>query len=66
MAPYDHNASLGTSIALPILAVIATALRFFTRLRVRRTYVGIDDWLSLAALVLVCGHGVIGSLSRFL
>lgn len=55
---YNVASLLGTAIALPLLGVIAVILRFYVRLRLRPSYVGIDDWLIVLAVVLVVGHGV--------
>ncbi|KAI3323419.1 hypothetical protein HD806DRAFT_85811 [Xylariaceae sp. AK1471] len=40
------------------LPAVAVVLRFYCRLRVKRTVLGIDDWLSLAAFVLTLGMGI--------
>ena len=59
MSTYGVNSLIGTAIALPIFGIAAVVLRFYVRLRVRHTYIGVDDWLILLSVVLVCGHGVI-------
>ena len=48
----DHTPGgvLAVSIALPILSIIAVFLRFYTR-RLQKAKLGIDDWLTLPALV---------------
>ncbi|KAI9660398.1 MAG: hypothetical protein M1821_009748 [Bathelium mastoideum] len=50
----DHTPGgvLAVSIASPILAIIAVFLRFYTR-RLQKAYLGIDDWLTIPALVLL-------------
>ena len=66
MAPYGADSLIVTAVVLPFLSIIAVSLRFYVRLRVRSTHIGIDDWLVLLSVVLVCGQGVIqilGSLS---
>ena len=67
MNPYGASSLIGTAIALPVLSIIAVLLRFFVRLRMKRSYVGIDDWLILLSLILVCGQCVLqilGTLRR--
>ena len=66
MASYVPDTFLVTAIVLSLLSIIAVFLRFYVRLRIRRTHIGIDDWLVLLSVFLVCGHGIIqilGSLS---
>ena len=58
MYPYGVTSLVSTAIALPVLSIIAVLLRFYVRLRVRRTYLGADDWLILLSVFLVCGQGV--------
>ena len=62
--PYGPPELIGTAIALPILSIIALVLRFYVRLRVRKTDIGIDDYLILIALPLVIGQNVIQILGR--
>lgn len=59
MNPYGETSLIGTAIALPILGIIAVSLRLYARLCLRHTYVGVDDWLIILAIILVCGHGII-------
>ena len=47
---------LAVAILLPILDIVAVALRFYAR-RKRRLPLGPDDWLTLPATVLVIGAG---------
>ncbi|KAG8532195.1 uncharacterized protein KY384_003836 [Bacidia gigantensis] len=68
---YNVASLIGTAIALPLLGVIAVILRFYVRLRLRPTFIGIDDWLIVLAVVLVVGQcanqvvaAVIGMLGR--
>ena len=56
---YGADSLLVTAIVLPVLGIIAVFLRFYVRLRMRHTYIGIDDWLVLLSVLLVCGQGVI-------
>ena len=48
---YDPTSIVVVSVILPLLAVVAVGLRFWVRLRVQPTYLGIDDWLILAAVI---------------
>jgi len=41
---------LALSIAFPIISILSVLLRFEAR-RVKRVYIGADDWTILAALV---------------
>ena len=68
---YGIVSVISTAIILPLLGFAAVCLRFYVRLRVRPTYIGIDDWLILVSSVLVWGHaanqvaaGVIGENGR--
>ena len=66
MTAYGADSLLVTAIVLPCLGIVAVFLRFYVRLRMRHTHIGIDDWLVLFSVLLVCGQGVIqilGSLS---
>ena len=40
----------GLGISMPILAMIAVALRFHAR-RLKKTYIGADDYMNLAGMV---------------
>ena len=59
MYAYGESSLIATAIALPLLAIIAVILRFYSRLHLRRTFIEIDDWLALVSVVFVCGHGVV-------
>ncbi|KAK7994696.1 hypothetical protein PG990_013469 [Apiospora arundinis] len=48
---------IGISVFLMVLATTTTASRFYTRLRILRM-TGLDDWLVLAAWVMIIGHGI--------
>ena len=54
---YDPTSIVVVSIVLPLLGVVAVCLRFWVRLRVAPTYLGIDDWLALAAVIFSMGDG---------
>ncbi|CAI6267825.1 unnamed protein product [Periconia digitata] len=49
---------LSASVVLPLLGLVAVALRFWRRTS-RNMGVGVDDWLILVALVFVIGMGVV-------
>lgn len=55
--PYPISAIIAVGIILPLLAVFATVLRFWVRLRVQPTRLGIDDWLILGAVIICVGDG---------
>ena len=59
MTAYGADSLLVTAVVLPFLSIIAVFLRFYVRLRMRHTHIGIDDWLVLLSVFLVCGQGVI-------
>ena len=42
--------NVAAAVVLPMVDIIAVALRFFTR-RKQRLPIGIDDWLTIPALV---------------
>ena len=52
---YSPTSIIVVSVVLPLLAFVAICLRFWVRLRVQPTYIGIDDWLILAAFVFLLG-----------
>ena len=54
---------LAVSIVLPILAIVTVVFRFKAR-RHQKTTPGVDDWLTLLALVFVVGMGVCGILGN--
>lgn len=54
---YGVASLIVTAILLPLLGVIAVCLRFYVRLRVRPTFVGIDDWMTAISCFLVCAQG---------
>ena len=45
-------------VILPLLGVIAVLFRFYIRFNSKHFDIGADDWLILAACLLVCGMGV--------
>ena len=62
---YTPSGSVAAGIVLPLLGVFAVCLRFYVRSQPRQS-VGIDDWMILAACVLVCGMGAIEVTGRLL
>ena len=61
---YDVASLIATAIILPLLGFIAVVLRFYVRLYLKPTYIGIDDWLIAVAVVLVYGQAanqIVGS-----
>ena len=54
---YDPPSIVAVSIILPLLAVAAVCLRFLCRLRLQPTYIGIDDWLVLGAVIFSLADG---------
>lgn len=63
---YGVTSLMVTATVLPLLGVIAVCLRFYVRLRLKPTFVGIDDWMIAFSCVLVCALGanqVVGEIS---
>lgn len=52
---YDTASVIATAIVLPLLASVAVCLRFFVRIRLTRSHVGIDDWLIAVSCILLLG-----------
>ena len=52
---YSVQSFIATAVTLPLLSISAVLLRFYVRLRVKFTYIGIDDWLIAFSCLLVCG-----------
>lgn len=46
-----------TAILLPLLGFVAVCLRFYMRIRLTSTFVGIDDWLIGFSCLVVLGQG---------
>ena len=53
---YGSSSVIATAIVLPLLGSLAVCLRFYVRIRLTRTFVGIDDWLIAISCFLVLGH----------
>lgn len=56
---YGVASLIVTAIVLPILGLIAVCLRFFVRLRLKTTFIGVDDWLIAFSCLLVFAQGAI-------
>ena len=54
---YSPESIVAISILLPSLAVVFLLLRFFVRQKLARTYIGLDDWLLVAACFLALADG---------
>ena len=54
---YGVASVIVTAIGLPVFGFLAVCLRFYVRLRLTPTFVGIDDWLIAFSCVLVLYHG---------
>ena len=53
---YDVASLIVTALVLPLFGLIGVCLRFYVRLRLKPSYIGIDDWLIVSAIVLVYGQ----------
>ena len=54
---------IGVSVFMMVLATTTVASRLYTRIRILRM-TGPDDWLVLAAWVLIIGHGITQCISK--
>ena len=54
---YGVASLIVTAVLLPLLGVVAVILRFYVRLRLKPTFVGIDDWMIAFSCFIVCGLG---------
>lgn len=68
---YGVASLIVTATVLPFLGLVAVCLRFYVRLRLTPTFVGIDDWLIAFSCLLVFAQGanqitgaVLGELGR--
>ena len=50
---YGVASLIVTATVLPCVGLVAVCLRFLVRFRLKRSFVGIDDWLIAFACVLV-------------
>ena len=62
---YSPSSLVAAGIILPLLGVFAVSLRFHVRSQSKHS-VGIDDWMILAACIIVCGIGAIQVIGRCL
>ena len=53
---YGVASVIATAVTLPLLGLIAVCSRFYVRIRLTRTFVGIDDWLIALSTLLVLGQ----------
>lgn len=56
---YGVASLIVTATVLPFVGLVAVCLRFLVRLRLKRSFVGIDDWLIAFACVLVWVQGAL-------
>ena len=56
---YGVASLIVTAAVLPLLGLVAVCLRFFVRLRLKPTFVGIDDWLIAFSCLLVFVQGAL-------
>lgn len=64
---YGVTSVIVTAAVLPLLGLLAVCLRFYVRVRLRPTYIGIDDWLIAFSCFLVLGQGamqIIGKIQK--
>ena len=54
---YGVASVIVTATLLPLLGFVTVCLRFYTRIRLTATFVGIDDWLIAFSCLLVLGQG---------
>lgn len=59
MKMYGVASLIVIAILLPAIGTWCIGLRFYVRLRLKPTFVGIDDWLILVACFFVWGQAVI-------
>ena len=56
---YGVASLIVTAAVLPLLGLSAVCLRFFVRLCLKPTFVGIDDWLIAFSCLLVFAQGAL-------
>ena len=54
---YSPESIVAVSIILPLLGLVAVGLRFWVRISVQPTFVGLDDWFIVGAVVLSLADG---------
>lgn len=57
MTMYSVASIIVTAILLPLIGSAAVYLRFYIRLRLKPTFIGIDDWLILSSCIFVWAQG---------
>ena len=57
---YDQAAIFGAALSFPVVGLLLVAVRFWMRLSLQKTKIGLDDWSILFASVLV----IVGRISR--
>lgn len=65
---YGVTSLIVTAVILPLLGVVAVTLRFYVRLRLKPTFIGIDDWMITFSCLLVCAIGanqIVGKIAIF-
>lgn len=55
---YTQAALISTGVIFPAIGFALVCLRFWMRVAFQKTFVGVDDWLILAASILVIGMAV--------
>ena len=51
---YNVASLIATAIILPLLGVVAVALRFYVRLHVKPSPLRADDWLIVVSCIIAC------------
>ena len=54
---YSVSSLIATAIVFPLLGVVAVCLRFYVRMRLKPTFIGVDDWMIAFSCLLVCASG---------
>ena len=54
---YGIASVIVAAVLLPLLGFVAVCLRFYTRISLTPTFVGVDDWLIAFSCLLVLGQG---------
>ena len=54
---YGVTSLIATAIVLPLLGFVAVCVRFYVRLRLKPTYLGVDDWLIAFSCLLTVAQG---------
>ena len=54
---YGVTSLIATAIVLPLLGFVAVCVRFYVRLSLKPTYLGVDDWLIAFSCLLTVAQG---------